>query len=123
MPLILSPARAHCSGHHRPSLTWSSSLASAATAWAEHMASTGKMEHSGTPGQGENLYAASPDATFEGAVRAWLGEEREYDGGPVGEGFRRYGHYTQVGAPIQRRELGAWVHGLTYGVWWVVRLA
>lgn len=46
--------------------------------------------------QGENLFAAMPQATFEAAANAWISEKSKYDGQPIDQNFSQYGHYTQV---------------------------
>ena len=47
-------------------------------------------------GQGENLFAAMPEASFEAAANAWISEKSKYDGQPIDQNFPQYGHYTQV---------------------------
>jgi hypothetical protein len=42
-----------------PPLQWSSDLATGAQSWADHLASTSTIEHSGTPGVGENIAQGS----------------------------------------------------------------
>lgn len=54
------------------------------------------MEHAGIDGQGENLYMSTGDATYEQAVQAWLGEEKDYGGEKIGEGdFTKWGHFCE----------------------------
>ncbi len=91
-----SSARESCPGNARDKLEWDDSLASEAEKWAKRCAEIGKMEHSSTEGQGENLFAASPKATFEAAAQAWVDEKFKYDGQPIDENFAQYSHYTQV---------------------------
>jgi len=74
-----------------PQLTWSSSVAVVAQAWAERCA----FEHS-SGNYGENLYAsAGKDASPADVVGSWAGEAKNYDyAGNSCSGV--CGHYTQV---------------------------
>lgn len=82
-------------------LAWDAQLAKNATAYAQHLAQIGKMEHSSgdqRPNQGENLAWASPAGATPLAMAAnmWLDEEKNYHGEPIGQGnFGSYGHYSQ----------------------------
>lgn len=67
-------------------LEWDYSLAREAESYAETLASTGILEHSGIGANGENLYFSNGDATFEDAVDSWLNEEKKYRGETIGEG-------------------------------------
>jgi uncharacterized protein YkwD len=80
-------------------LQWSDSLAAAAQQYANHLASTGNLVHSGTPG--ENL-AQGPDTyTVTQLVDMWGSEERYFIRGifpnvsSTGD-WQAVGHYTQV---------------------------
>jgi len=82
-------------------LQWDDSLAAAAQTWANHLASTGNLEHSGTPGVGENIANAITHANVVSSMfRMWSSEKSSFtnanpfpdvsiDGGPVGQ-------YTQI---------------------------
>ncbi|KAH6643332.1 CAP domain-containing protein [Truncatella angustata] len=81
-------------------LAWDAQLANNATAYAQHLAKIGKMEHSSgdqRPNQGENLAWASASGTpLIMSANMWLNEEKNYHGEPIGQGnFGSYGHYTQ----------------------------
>ncbi|KAK9420530.1 putative Glycoside hydrolase family 128 protein [Seiridium unicorne] len=81
-------------------LIWDTQLAKNATAYAQHLAQIGKLEHSSgdqRPNQGENLAWASASSTpLLMSANMWLGEEKNYHGEPIGQGdFGSYGHYTQ----------------------------
>lgn len=78
-------------------LAWDRNLANQATEYAKHLASTMKMVHSGTKGEGENLYMTSPRLEpLKAAVEAWLSESKNYHGEKIGEGnFGSYGHYSE----------------------------
>ncbi|KAL1302395.1 hypothetical protein AAFC00_002796 [Neodothiora populina] len=80
-----------------PPLHWDANLAREATAYAQKLASTREMVHSGTKGEGENLYMTSPrNDPLDAGVKAWLDEAANYHGQKIGEGdFGSYGHYTQ----------------------------
>jgi uncharacterized protein YkwD len=79
-----------------PSLKWSTQLAREAERYAQELADANEMKHSGIEGQGENLYMSSGNATFEDAIKSWLGEEKKYHGESVGEGnFAEWGHYSK----------------------------
>jgi pathogenesis-related protein 1 len=77
-----------------PPLTWSSTVATSAQAWADKC----MFMHSGNPLYGENIYAgAGSEATPQQVVDSWAGEAKDYDyatntcnAGAV------CGHYTQV---------------------------
>ncbi|VUC29251.1 unnamed protein product [Clonostachys rosea] len=78
-----------------PDLIWDASLASDAQAWADHLASLGKLEHSSGSGQGENLYMQSgSNDPFLNAVNAFNSEKSDYTGGVIDS--TNYSHYTQV---------------------------
>ncbi|KAF3763921.1 hypothetical protein M406DRAFT_75150 [Cryphonectria parasitica EP155] len=83
-------------------LTWSTTLASDAQSWAEHLASLGSpgdLVHSSGTGQGENLYWQS-DASdpYANAATAWVDEKSSYSGEAIEDdsAFENYGHYTQI---------------------------
>ncbi|KAI2638971.1 glycoside hydrolase family 128 protein [Hypomontagnella submonticulosa] len=82
-------------------LVWDNQLAQNATAYAQHLAKIGKLEHSSgdqRPNQGENLAwsSASNNSPLAMGTNMWLSEEKNYHGEPIGQGnFGSYGHYTQ----------------------------
>ncbi|CAK3999489.1 Hypothetical predicted protein [Lecanosticta acicola] len=84
------------SAHGSQALAWDDQLARDAAHYAQKLADKDKMEHSNAAGQGENLFMATNDASFEDAVNAWLKEEASYGGEKIGEGnLGDWGHYTQ----------------------------
>lgn len=77
-------------------LQWDDSLAKQAEEYAKHLAKKNAMQHSGTDGQGENLYMSTADASFADATQSWLDEERDYNGEKIGEGdFTKWGHFSK----------------------------
>ncbi|KAF9774141.1 hypothetical protein IL306_007891 [Fusarium sp. DS 682] len=99
-------------------LTWDDSLASGAQEWADHLAQTGSLEHSGGE-DGENLYMGSGSNPFASAVEAFLSEKSQYNGEAIsGSNYQSFGHYTQcvwktttkVGMAVAKDSSGAsWV--------------
>lgn len=100
-------------GHNReraalglPMLRWSPALASDAKQWSEHLARTGRFEHSqdspGTEQQGENLWAGTRGYySPESMVGLWLAEKRHFKkgvfpGNSVTGKVEDVGHYTQL---------------------------
>ena len=87
-----------------PPLTWSEPLAADAQSWADHLAKTGRFEHSdaGTrKDEGENLWEGTHGGfTYEEMVASWANEKRYYKGGVFqsggGAGGQPIGHYTQM---------------------------
>ncbi|KAH7021338.1 CAP domain-containing protein [Microdochium trichocladiopsis] len=114
-----------------PKLTWDKQLAADALAWAQHLAQTGKFEHSSNesrPGQGENLaysYSSTPiTRPIASGTKLWLAEESNYHGEAIPEGnFAAYGHYTQclwkastkIGIAAVQDSKGAWYTVARYG--------
>ncbi|KAL1858727.1 hypothetical protein Daus18300_009861 [Diaporthe australafricana] len=89
-------ARRESPGQKRPDLIWDDSLASDAQKYAQYLADNKKFEHSGAPGQGENLFMSSGNATLVDGTNAWLAEKPNYNGQKIPDGnFGSYGHYTQ----------------------------
>lgn len=88
--------------HHAPSMTYSAALADSAQRWADNIASTAALTHSGSQGVGENLYVSytsesSVDARKLGAdaVRDWYDEVKNYS--YANPGFSaNTGYFTQV---------------------------
>ncbi|KAJ7382007.1 sterol-binding protein [Desmophyllum pertusum] len=79
------------------SLVWDASLAQQAQKWADHLLALGEMQHSGTAGQGENLYwgIGSTAASCADAVEAWYAEIADYDFNNPAFAYNT-GHFTQV---------------------------
>lgn len=83
-----------------PSLVWSTKAEKQAKAWAKELARTGRFEHSGVAGMGENLYATagsgSPSAAA--AVAEWASEKRFFDAQQrrCTRSWQECGHYTQL---------------------------
>jgi uncharacterized protein YkwD len=79
-------------------LVWDADLAAEAQAYAEELISVGSLVHSGTSGQGENLYGGSSDATpCVNAANMWIGEKSSYSGEVITESnYQGFGHYTQI---------------------------
>jgi hypothetical protein len=87
------------------SLRWSDQLARGAAEWANHLAITGKFEHSPNPkGQriGENIWAGTSGRfSPERMVGRWLAEKRYFKAGIFPESSTSgvssdVSHYTQV---------------------------
>jgi hypothetical protein len=89
------------------SLFWDEGLARDAQAWADHLARTGRLEHSpetpaGMSGAGENLWAGTAGAySPEEMVGHWVEEKRDYTPGVFpavsrSGDFSAVGHYTQL---------------------------
>ncbi|KAL9112324.1 MAG: hypothetical protein Q9227_003442 [Pyrenula ochraceoflavens] len=80
-----------------PPYTWDTTLASAAASYAQTIASTQSLTHSGVPDQGENLAVSGAGAwTLADATAFWLDEVNLYSGEVIPQGdFEAYGHYTQ----------------------------
>ncbi len=92
--------------HRIPRLQWDAALASRARAWAQHLAATGKFEHSpnlpSQPLEGENIWGGS-HAAFgpESMVDLWVTEKRYFKPGifPNNSTTGRVqdvSHFTQV---------------------------
>ena len=89
-----------------PPLRWDDALASRAQAWADHLAATGKFEHSpnatGAPLEGENIWSGTSEAFFpEDMVKLWIAEKNHFVWGafPANSSTGRVqdvSHYTQI---------------------------
>lgn len=79
-------------------LTYSTSLAASAQAWADQLKTKGNcMQHSGTPGVGENLYWGTWTPTSADVVDMWASEKAYYDYATNSCASGQIcGHYTQV---------------------------
>lgn len=85
--------------HGARPLTYSMSLQHAAQKWANHLARTNSIGHSGN-GNGENVYQAwgsNGAPSGDAATKEWYGEESNYNyrTGSSSNG-REIGHFTQV---------------------------
>ncbi len=79
--------------HGVPPVTWSTTVAATAQAWADGCT----YVHSGTPGVGENIAAASYILTPQAVVDMWYGEEPLYNYSDPGYYENPgTGHFTQV---------------------------
>ena len=85
-----------------PPLQWSDSLAASAQQWADHLAATGSFEHSGTQGQGENLWKGTANAfSLTQMVDRWGAEKQYFKNGAFPDvsttgNWGDVGHYTQI---------------------------
>ncbi|KAK7188925.1 hypothetical protein DPSP01_013493 [Paraphaeosphaeria sporulosa] len=78
-------------------LSWDTSLAADALAYAQTLASSGTFQHSGVSDQGENLYMQSSSGTpLANAVKSFLSEKSLYSGQAISStNYQSFGHYTQ----------------------------
>jgi uncharacterized protein YkwD len=78
-----------------PPLVWSDSLAASAQTWAEHLATSPEMVHSGP---GENIAGFFTDPTEpRGGTSLWVAEKQNWHGGVLTEeNWYPTGHYTQM---------------------------
>jgi Ca2+-binding EF-hand superfamily protein/uncharacterized protein YkwD len=83
--------------HHAPPLTWSVHCQETAQKWAEYLAETGKFEHGGHDGMGQNLAMSTGRLTGIQSTKMWYDEIRNpgYDFNDPGFGHGT-GHFTQV---------------------------
>jgi uncharacterized protein YkwD len=86
-----------------PPLKWSTALSSDAATWANILASspTLQLAHSGTEGQGENLWGGTAGAfSSSEMVQTWADEGAYFEPGTfnsiTGSGGHIVGHYTQI---------------------------
>lgn len=89
-----------------PSLNWNDGLAQRAKLWADHLAASGKFEHSpnipGQPLEGENIWGGTSGAYFpEDMVGLWVAEKAYFVEGvfPANSKTGRVqdvSHYTQL---------------------------
>ena len=89
-----------------PPLHWDPALAKRAQAWADHLAATGKFEHSpnapGSPLEGENIWGGTSGAFFpEDMVKLWIAEKDHFVEGvfPANSktgSVQDVSHYTQI---------------------------
>lgn len=89
-----------------PALKWDANLAVGAQEWAEHLAATGKFEHSpnvpNRPREGENIWGGTKGAYLpESMVDLWAAEKIHFMGGVFPRNSRSgrvqdVSHYTQL---------------------------
>ncbi len=87
-----------------PPLMWSDKLAADAKAWADHLATLGKIVHCvnvpgcDTHGEGENLASGGHTTTVPIAqnMQGWIAEKNVFQGLPSATGTDVVGHYTQM---------------------------
>lgn len=84
-------------------LVWDAKLATAAAAWADHLARTDTFDHADTPDdQGENLWMGSRKSfTYAEMVADWISEKSMYRRGrfpavSTTPNWQDVGHYTQL---------------------------
>ncbi len=109
---VLSAHNAARAAVGAPPVTWDPVLAAGAAAWAQHMASSGRYDHSdrrGRPGIGENLWMGTRGAfSLEYMVGEWTGERRHFVPGIFPHNSRTgnwmdVSHYTQIIWPTTQR--------------------
>lgn len=89
-----------------PPLKWNAALAAGAKEWSDHLAATGKFEHSpdapGTPPLGENIWGGTPHRFApERMVQRWIAEKEHFKPGVFPANSRTgsvqdVSHYTQI---------------------------
>jgi hypothetical protein len=85
-----------------PPLTWSDALASHAQEWAQHLSDTGKFEHSGAKGEGENIWMGTSGAySFTQMIQSFGNEKQHFVAGTFPNvsntgNWADVGHYTQM---------------------------
>jgi uncharacterized protein YkwD len=78
-------------------LVWDAELAANAQAYAEELISVGSLVHSGTQGEGENLYMGYDGTPLTSASNMWIDEKSSYSGEAITESnYQGFGHYTQI---------------------------
>jgi hypothetical protein len=103
-PEILAAHNAYRNEVGAVPLTYNTTLAASAQAWAEHDASIGSLVHSDSGGSyGENIARWSTGwASWTDIVNLWGGEKSFFIYGPLGDGSSTtgnvydVGHYTQI---------------------------
>jgi len=78
-----------------PPLVWNESLVEFARSYAQERANDCKLQHSHSPGKGENIARSPGILSPEKAVEMWVAEEPNYDYGS-NTCKKVCGHYTQV---------------------------
>ena len=103
---ILASHNAERANVGAPPMNWNASLAADAQVWADHLAQTGRFEHSPQPPRehavGENLWMGTAHAySFEEMVGGWIDERKDFVDGIFPNVSRTgnwedVGHYTQL---------------------------
>jgi len=86
--------------HQADSASWDEGLASQAQEWVNYLASTGRLEHGGHDGAGQNLYMTSDTSADHSGVcvaatDGWYSEVDKYDWNNPAFSMET-GHFTQV---------------------------
>ena len=93
---LLLAHNAYRTKHHAPGLQVSSKAASQAQKWANHLARTGKLEHGGHDGMGQNLaYKSGAEFTAQEVADIWYNEVQSYNFSSPGFASNT-GHFTQL---------------------------
>ena len=87
-----------------PPLAWDDALAAGAQGWAEHMAATGRFDHSdrhARRGIGENIWMGTRGSySVDDGVRVWISDRRNFLPGVFPNvsisGWYGVSHYTQI---------------------------
>ena len=124
---LLNRINKYRASHQAGPESWDAGLASQAQQWVDYLAATGKFEHGGHNGAGQNLYGASGDQDATKACIAatdlWYSEVKNYDwNNPVFS--QNTGHFTQVvwkgstrvGYAMAKRPSGGYVISAHYVV-------
>ncbi|OXA51179.1 Golgi-associated plant pathogenesis-related protein 1 [Folsomia candida] len=83
--------------HGSPPMAIKEEMCKIAQAWANHLTTIGKMEHSNTEGFGENIYWATNDPSARTAVEKWYSEIKDYNFASASDQPQKgTGHFTQV---------------------------
>jgi uncharacterized protein YkwD len=81
-----------------PNLTWSSSLANSAKAWADYLVDANIIEHSQTNGYGENIWAGTRSAySLTDMVNYWGSEQRYFISNQPFPNLSTTGNWVDVG--------------------------
>ena len=86
--------------HQAGAASWDEGLASQAQEWVNYLASTGRLQHGGHDGAGQNLYMTSDNSADHNGVcvaatDGWYSEVNKYNWNNPGFSMET-GHFTQV---------------------------
>lgn len=82
--------------HDSPPLKWSQDAAAKAQEWADHLASTGRLQHGNHEGMGQNLaYYSGGTLTAAHTAEMWYNEIENYNFSRPGFASNT-GHFTQM---------------------------
>ncbi|XP_003386119.1 PREDICTED: Golgi-associated plant pathogenesis-related protein 1-like [Amphimedon queenslandica] len=82
--------------HGSPPLKWSAEAAAKAQEWADHLASTGSLQHGNHDGMGQNLaYYSGGTLTASYTAEMWYNEIKDYSFDRPGFSSST-GHFTQL---------------------------